>query len=329
MIGAVERGRPDVAIVLPVFDDWDSLAILTGGLAEGLRSLDLAADLIVVDDASREPGSAPCATILRLSRNVGHQRAIAVGLDYAWRETQAGLIAVMDADGEDRPQDLPRLIAALQAAAAQVVVASRRRRSEGTRFKMFYVAYKLAFFIFTGEQLDFGNFCIMRREAAGRLVGMHELWLNLPATIMKSRLPLLRLPADRGRRSAGQSRMNLVSLLTHGLSAIGVFSERAFTRVLLAIGAAAVLMVSSFALAALLKAAGLATPGWLTTIAAGALIVLVQSAIVALCGLLVVFGQTANLLNAPAAVARLLISRVENEKVTAKPGEMAHSSQPP
>ncbi len=107
--------------------------------------------------------------------------------------------------------------------------------------------------------------------------------------------------------------MNFVALVTHGLSAVGVFSERAFTRVLLAIGAAALLMVGSFAVALALKAAGLATPGWLTTIAASALIVLVQSAIVALCGLFVVFGQTANLLHAPSAVGRLLIAEVEEK----------------
>ena len=300
-----------LVIVIPVHDDWASLAILTAGLAEALDKLAMQARIIAVDDGSREAGYAPGATILRLTRNVGHQRAIAVGLDYALRETQAGLIAIMDADGEDRPEDLPRLIAAVRGSADRVAVARRRRRSEGTRFKLFYIAYKMAFTVFTGERLDFGNFCVLGREAAIRLMGMHELWLNLPGTIMKSGLVVLRMPADRGRRYAGRSRMNMVSLVTHGLSAIGVFSERAFTRVLLAIGAAAVLMVGSVALALALKAAGLATPGWLTTIAASALIVLVQSAIVALCGLFVVFGQTANLLQAPTALAKLLIARVD------------------
>jgi len=298
-------------IVTPVHDDWECLAILLRNMRDTLDPAGIPFAVIVVDDASRVAAASPTATILRLTRNVGHQRAIAVGLDYAIRIAGAGTIAIMDADGEDRPEDLPLLLAALDGNDDRVAVASRRRRSESTRFKLFYKAYKIAFRVFTGESLDFGNFSVLRRDAAKRLLGMHELWLNLPGTIMKSRLRIERVPTDRGRRYVGASRMNLVSLVTHGLSAIGVFSERAFTRVLLAIGAAAAFMVAAFVIALVLKALGLATPGWLTTIAAAALIVLLQSATVALCGLFVVFGQPANLQQAPAAIAHLLIASVE------------------
>jgi glycosyltransferase involved in cell wall biosynthesis len=306
-----------LVIVTPVHNDWESLAILVEHLNRALAGAAGAYSIVAVDDASRVQQSAPVDTIIRLTRNVGHQRAIAVGLDYALRTTDAGLFAIMDADGEDRPEDLPRLLAALAQPGCEIAVASRRRRSEGTHFRIFYAAYKIAFRILTGERLDFGNFCVMRRSAAQRLVNMHELWLNLPATVMRSKLETVRIPTDRGRRFAGQSRMNLVSLMTHGLSAIGVFSERAFTRVLLAIGGTALFMLLSFALGLALKTMDLATPGWVTTIAAAALIVLIQSATVALCGLFIVFGQAANLAQAPAATAASLIARVD------RPGQEA------
>ena len=300
-----------LVIVTPVHNDWACLHILVERLKPILDQAGITATIIAVDDASRVAEAAPVDAIIRLTRNVGHQRAIAVGLDYALRTTDANLIAIMDADGEDRPEDLPRLLATLSGTHTQIAVANRRRRSEGARFRLFYAAYKLGFRVLTGEKLDFGNFCVLRRDAAQRLVGMHELWLNLPATIMRSQLDTIRLPTDRGRRYVGQSRMNLVSLVTHGLSAIGVFSERAFTRVLLAIGTTASFMLLSFVVGISLKAAGLATPGWATTIAAAAVIVLVQSATVALCGLFIVFGQAANLVHAPGATARLLIARVD------------------
>ncbi len=305
---------PGLIIVIPVHNDWECLAILTERLGAVLGAVGICFSIVAVDDASHVPESAPVAAIIRLTRNIGHQRAIAVGVAYALVNTEAETIAIMDADGEDRPEDLPALLAALEESGSQVVVARRRRRSEGPRFRLFYIAYKIAFRILTGEQLDFGNFCVLRRDAAQRLVGMHELWLNLPATIMRSRLQTVRLPTDRGRRYVGRSRMNLVSLVTHGLSAIGVFSERAFTRVLLAIGGIAAFMMLSFTLAMALKAAGLATPGWLTTIAVAALIVLIQSATVALCGLFVVFGQAANLVQAPSATASTLIARVDSAR---------------
>jgi glycosyltransferase involved in cell wall biosynthesis len=309
---------PRLVIITPVHNDWEALAILTARLDSVLGAAGVPFSLIVADDASRSAAMPDRGTILRLTRNVGHQRAIAVALDFALRETDAALIAIMDADGEDRPEDLPALVAALAegaAGGAQIAVASRRRRSEGVRFRSFYLAYKTAFRVLTGETLDFGNFCVLRREAAQRLVYMHELWLNLPATIMRSRLPMVRLPSDRGWRYAGESRMNLVSLVTHGLSAIGVFSERAFTRVLLAIGGTALFMVLSLVISLGLKAVGLATPGWATTIAAAALIVLVQSAIAALCGLFIVFGQTANFAHAPNVTAGLLVARVDRKDV--------------
>ena len=46
--------------------------------------------------------------VLRLRRNVGHQRAIALGLTYLQVEAGCEAVIVMDADGEDRPADVPR-----------------------------------------------------------------------------------------------------------------------------------------------------------------------------------------------------------------------------
>ena len=242
---------------------------------------------------------------------MGHQRAIAIGLDHVLRESDADVIAIMDADGEDRPEDLPRLLAAQAGAPGRVAVAARGRRSEGLRFAAFYGAYKAAFRAATGERLDFGNFCVMDRAAARRLVAMHELWLNLPATVMRSRLELVRVPADRGGRYLGRSRMNFVSLVMHGLSAVGVFSERAFTRMLVAVGCVASLLVLGLCVALALKAADMATPGWVTTIAAALVVVLVQTAIVALSGLFMVFGNAANVAMSPSSAARLLVAGVD------------------
>ena len=308
-----EPGR-HVVVITPVLDDWVCLTMLVDRLRDILGQSAWTVSIVAVDDGSlaAAPPSldADDITILRLSRNVGHQRAIAVGLDYVVRETDADVFAIMDADGEDRPEDLPLLLDALGDARNRVVVASRRHRSEGLAFLAFYRAFKAVFRVLTGERLDFGNFSVFRRGPASRLTAMHELWLNLPATIMRARVELVRVPLDRDRRYAGRSRMRLVGLVTHGLSAVGVFVERVFTRMLLGIGGVAALLFSSLLLGLVLKAAGLATPGWVTTIAASLVIVLVQTATVALCGLFVVFGNASNVGLAPAATGRTLIASV-------------------
>ncbi len=308
-------GLRPLVVIVPVLDDWACLAILAERLRAALAPAGWTPRLVAVDDGSREPpaaaGDAGAAVLVQLARNVGHQRAIAIGLDHALRESGADVIAIMDADGEDRPEDLPRLLAALGDAPARIAVASRGRRREGLRFRVFYGAYKAAFRAATGERLDFGNFCVMGRAAALRLVAMHELWLNLPATVMRSRLDLVRVPADRGERYLGRSRMNFVALVMHGLSAVGVFSERAFTRMLVAVGCVASLLVLGLAAALALKAMDMATPGWVTTIAAALVVVLVQTAIVALSGLFMVFGDAANVAMSPASAARRLVARVD------------------
>lgn len=308
--------RPELVIIVPVLNDWACFATLATRLREVLDPSRLTVKIVVVDDGSTELPprrlKAGPVTVVHLTRNVGHQRAIAIGLDYAMRETEAPLIAVMDADGEDRPEDLPLLLARAEGGRGRVVVAARRRRSEGTRFTALYKSYKLIFRLLTGEHLDFGNFSVMDRVAGRRLVAMHELWLNLPATVMRSRLDLVRVATDRGQRYVGQSRMNLITLIVHGLSAVGVFVERVFTRVLLVVSGIASVVVLGLIVSLLMKAADLATPGWVTTIASALVIILIQTATVALCGLFVVFGSASNVVMAPAVAARTLIEAVED-----------------
>jgi hypothetical protein len=308
-----------VSIVVPVCDDWSCLRILAPNLARVLGAAGWTHSIFAVDDGSRETARAGADSgapvVIRLVRNVGHQRAIAVGLEHVLRTADADRIAVMDADGEDRPEDLARLLAASHAAgedaAGTVVVARRRKRSEGRRFTAFYSVYKAAFRLLTGETIDFGNFCVLDRRAARRLVAMYELWLNLPATVMRSRLTVVRVPTDRGRRYAGRSRMKLVGLVIHGLSAVGVFSERAFTRTLIAAGGVVALMLLGLLVGLLLKLLGLATPGWVTTLATALVVVVIQSATVAMTGLFVVFGNAANVVRAPAATAQILVEHID------------------
>jgi polyisoprenyl-phosphate glycosyltransferase len=108
------------------------------------------------DDGSTEPrrrnlqAAGPLATlqkveIVTLATNVGHQRAIAVGLAIATQDEETDAIVIMDADGEDRPQDIPRLIEAARGRDEFVVVAQRHERTESRAFKILYGLYNLLF----------------------------------------------------------------------------------------------------------------------------------------------------------------------------------------
>lgn len=278
---------PAVAIVVPVLDDWDSLAHLLDELDAAVAGIAARLRVLVVDDGSVHPAPATLGgrrrsleriEVLRLRCNLGHQRAIAIGLAECTRTERFSHVVVMDADGEDRPADVAALLAAALVRPDETVVAHRARRSEGPVFRGAYLAYKCAFRLLTGRTIDFGNFLVLPIAAVRRLVFMPECWNHLAAALVKSRLPLGRLPTARGARYAGRSTMNLVSLVVHGFSAFSVFIETAITRLLLFFGATSLLAVAAAGVAVALRfGTELAIPGWATNVFGLSMVVFFQS----------------------------------------------------
>ena len=264
----------DLLVLMPVFNDWASAEQLVTQLGTVLERASLRAHLLLVDDGSLEPPPDDLGTratrgfadlsIVRLRRNLGHQRAIAIGLGVAYEDYPPLPVVIMDADGEDRPEDVPRLYQTLASTpAVDVVFAGRLRRSESLTFTLFYHLYRVLHKLMTGVSVRFGNFSILRHPALARLMVSPDLWNHYAAAVVKGRVRYAMLLAPRGRRLAGQSTMNFVSLFTHGLSAISVFSEEMGARVLigsaLAFCALALVGVAGVAAHSL---TGFAVPAW-------------------------------------------------------------------
>jgi polyisoprenyl-phosphate glycosyltransferase len=295
-----------IAIVLPVFDDLPSLRALLGDVEAAIHSAGLSAYLVIVDDGSPRSldpdnlsagGSLP-VQVIQLRRNVGHQRAIAIGLSHVVATELAPMIVIMDGDGEDQPTDIPKLISALTSTEpGDIVVAKRASRSEGTLFGICYRVYRALFRFLTGYSISFGNFSAMPLKSARRLKAMPELWVSLPAAVLRSKLAIRPVATDRGRRYFGESKMRFVSLVLHGFSAIAVFADRALTR--LAMGAAAAVILATLAsfAAIVMKIVGLASPGWATSIIATSLVLTLLTGVLALIGLLMT--QTGGILFLP------------------------------
>src|SRR5262249_8749930 len=134
--------------------------------------------------------------------------------------------------GEDRPSDLVRLLDAHRGNPSAIIAARRARRSEGVRFRLFYGLYKGIFAISTGRTIDFGNYMVVPAIAVNALAPMPQIWHRLAAAVLRSPVRIERVACDRGTRYAGRSSMKLVSLLAHGLSAVAVFSDLVFVRLL-------------------------------------------------------------------------------------------------
>ena len=133
----------------------------------------------------------------------------------------------------------------------------------------------------TGHDISFGNYSLLPMAAVRRLVHMPELWNNLAAAILRSRIPCTPVPTTRGKRYDGRSRMNLVSLIVHGLSAMSVHIDTIFVRVLLTSGLIAAMSVAGILCIGIIRfATDLAIPGWATTAAGDLMIILLQTIVV-------------------------------------------------
>jgi len=237
---------PDVVILIPVYNDWEALGLLISNLDQALGSQTGHFRLLIVDDGSNE--SPPpnliarhldriqTVQVLELSRNLGHQRAIATGLCHVRDHIACNAVVIMDGDGEDDPADVPRLLSMLTEHPRACIFAERLKRSEGLTFRICYSAYRQLHRLLTGIPVRVGNFSVLPISQLRRIVTVSDLWNHYAASVVKARLPVVRVPTNRASRLAGKPQMNLVSLVVHGLSAMSVFSDRIGVRLLISAG---------------------------------------------------------------------------------------------
>ena len=301
-----------LSVVMPVYNDWDSAARLIRGIGEAMSGSGYAIDVVAVDDGSNEPppdrlDPAPGIAqveCLALAANLGHQRAIAVGLMAVAERPELDLVAVMDSDGEDRPTELRALAGKAAAAPDRAVVAQRSERSEGLGFRAFYWLYTRLFRLLTGQRINFGNFTVLQASQVRRVIGNPHIWNNFPAALLQSRISVEYVPTKRGTRYAGRSRMNFVGLVAHGLGAISVLSEAVFIRILFA-SLALLLLSVGLALAALYVRlfTDLGLPNWATTVLGFALVISIQALMMPILMAFLLLNNRATIQPLPASVA--------------------------
>ena len=290
----MRRDPRPVLIVVPIYNDWAAFRELALTIDRVCREACISAEILAVDDGSwQDPApvldelAAAGLTIgigaATLATNVGHQRAIAIGLVLAHeRAAEFAAVMVMDGDGEDRPEHIPRLLRESAAHPEAIVCARRGKRFEGVRFALGYGLFKAAFALCTGRRIDFGHYCVIPSALLSRLVHSSSLWSHFAATVLRSGAPLRPVHVDRGRRYAGRSTMNMTSLIRHGLNAIAVFEDVWLIRMLVGLGLFSGFVMSALVGVGIVKlGTDLAIPGWSTSAAGLLLVILLQAALLA------------------------------------------------
>ncbi|MFZ4718074.1 MAG: glycosyltransferase family 2 protein [Ilumatobacteraceae bacterium] len=194
--------------------------------------------LVVDDSAGTDPDVESLqrlgdVEVLTPPFNLGHQRAIVYGLRHLSPTLEDDdVVVTMDSDGEDQPADVPRLLAAMEASNAVLVLAQRTKRSEPLLFRVLYSMFRIFFRCMAGITVMSGNFAAQRGDSLKATVHHPSFDLCYSSTLLALRRATTTVPCARGHRFAGRSRMNTSSLIAHGIRMLLPFSERIAARML-------------------------------------------------------------------------------------------------
>ena len=227
-----------IIILIPVFNDWESLNKLLNEINENIKSFsEINFECLIVNDAStiqpsklKKPSNFLSIELLNMKKNRGHARCNAFGIRYIFQNKEFDNLIIMDGDGEDRPVEIKSLVEKIKENPNVSVVAKRVKRSEGLFFQSLYQLHKLITFIFTGQNINFGNYSILTKSDVEKLHSRASLWSSYSGSVKKNLKSLNEINSIRGLRYFGPSQMSLLKLIIHSFSIIAVFKYQVFLR---------------------------------------------------------------------------------------------------
>ena len=158
-----------ILILIPVFNDWDSLKKLINEINENIKDYNnISFECLIVNDASTisqpkmtRPENIKSLEVLNMIENRGHARCNAFGIRYVYENKKFDNLILMDGDGEDRPEEIKSLVNKIENTPMVSVVAKRVQRSEGPLFQLLYKIHKFVTFIFFPVNMNVTNLCIL------------------------------------------------------------------------------------------------------------------------------------------------------------------------
>ena len=225
-------------ILIPLYNDWKSVSKLLAEIDTIVCNWDAEVSIIIVNDASTEEKSnlnlkykkIKSVKILNMKENRVHQRCIAAGFKYICKKEDFDRVIVMDADGEDRPEEIDVFFKKAQEKPNMTITGNRFKRSEGILFRFLYNIHKLITLIFTGKLIKFGNFSCLPKRHVEKLIEKPYLWNSYSSSVVRAIKDRTFIPSVRGFRYVLPSKMNLAGLVFHSLSIISVFRNLVIIR---------------------------------------------------------------------------------------------------
>jgi len=220
-------------ILIPIYNDWQSVSKLLDDINFNLSNLDHEISVIIINDASNHDRNEEeknfenisSIKILNMKINQGHARCIATGLKYIYEKENFDYVIPMDGDGEDRPEEIKEFINQAQASNEKSIVGERVKRSENLFFKTCYQLHKLITLTFTGRSIKYGNFTCLTKSTVEKMINDKSTWNSFSGSLRKVESELISISSTRGTRYFGPSKMSFYNLIKHSLSIISVFRK--------------------------------------------------------------------------------------------------------
>jgi len=227
--------KPKILILTPVFKDWQNLKMLLIKINMIFtKKIKQRFDLLVVDDDSRQKinykkfkfSKINKLKIIKLSNNLGSQRAIAVGLKFIQKIYIKNYnVIIIDSDGQDNPSGILKLLKKNNITKSPLAV-RRGQRKEPWWFKIFYELYCLTVFIFSLKKIRHGNYSLLSFSCVNKILKDDGIWNAFPPTLSNNFKNLSFITIDREKRYSGNSKMNFFGLFYHALRVFSVLKFR-------------------------------------------------------------------------------------------------------
>jgi len=216
---------PDLSVVFPVYNEEENVPLLLREIAAALQGRGWTYEIVAVDDGSTDRSLAilrearkdyPTLRVMALAKNSGQTAA----LDAAWRAARGKLVVSLDADLQNDPADIPRMMQRLTESGADMVIGVRvNRRDTWSRKMQSRIGNGVRNWI-TGDRItDTGcSLKLVRREAIDRVrlfTGMHRF---LPTLVRYAGYRVVEMPVNHRARQFGTSKYGAMNRAFRGLA---------------------------------------------------------------------------------------------------------------
>jgi len=216
---------PDLSVVFPVYNEEENVPLLLDEIAKALDGKGWTYEIVAVDDGSRDRSLAvlreqrakhPELRVLALEKNSGQTAA----LDAAWRAARGRFVVSLDADLQNDPADIPKMMQSLDASGADMVIGVRVNRNDTwSRRMQSKIGNGVRNWITKDDITDTGcSLKLVRREAIDRVTlytGMHRF---LPTLVRLRGYKVIEMPVNHRARQFGVSKYGAMNRAFRGLA---------------------------------------------------------------------------------------------------------------